>query len=507
MTTAALVKVVIQVTDTDLTPKEQAAEVQGLYENLQAVSEMQGIRINFLERVSDEGNLQFGVRFTLAGEQVRAALSELCDRIEAQPVEVLVTLYIDAMTLQVKTRDVEELAATTQAAELLLPPRRTFLAKAETYARSYGEFSPAEIANLEWIRQQLDIPVEEAALLLSRALGPYRSRQDKQRRYREVLLDEFNRQFPPTDESRETLKEYAANLRLPPEDAAAIYEEVLNKIQDDAEEKRRQEQAEQITRLQIEKTRLEDQLEQQAAAERQTLVKNYRTEYSKAIATSLYPLQFDQGRLEQARRIWEISPEEAQAIEREETAILYGDIQSAIGADYSRLRELLWQGDWLEADRETERALLRAFSLGQRALSADPSLQDVRLIDQWTLEQLPCLDLITIDQLWSLHSEEHFGFKVQAQIFEELQRQPHDFLRAVGWAEGLSVGNTPIFKSTRSYSDLDFSRQAPDGHLPTWRWCCPSLEGGYVVEDAFIDAFMSRLINTCQLLGQVSPQS
>ncbi|HEY9735977.1 MAG TPA: hypothetical protein V6D06_06830, partial [Trichocoleus sp.] len=263
LTTAALVKVVIQVTDTDLTPKEQAAEVQGLYENLQAVSEMQGIRINFLERVSDEGNLQFGVRFTLAGEQVRAALSELCDRIEAQPVEVLVTLYIDAMTLQVKTRDVEELAATTQAAELLLPPRRTFLAKAETYARSYGEFSPAEIANLEWIRQQLDIPVEEAALLLSRALGPYRSRQDKQRRYREVLLDEFNRQFPPTDESRETLKEYAANLRLPPEDAAAIYEEVLNKIQDDAEEKRRQEQAEQITRLQIEKTRLEDQLEQQ----------------------------------------------------------------------------------------------------------------------------------------------------------------------------------------------------------------------------------------------------
>ncbi|HEY9737591.1 MAG TPA: GUN4 domain-containing protein, partial [Trichocoleus sp.] len=224
-------------------------------------------------------------------------------------------------------------------------------------------------------------------------------------------------------------------------------------------------------------------------------------------ATSLYPLQFDQGRLEQARRIWEISPEEAQAIEREETAILYGDIQSAIGADYSRLRELLWQGDWLEADRETERALLRAFSLGQRALSADPSLQDVRLIDQWTLEQLPCLDLITIDQLWSLHSEEHFGFKVQAQIFEELQRQPHDFLRAVGWAEGLSVGNTPIFKSTRSYSDLDFSRQAPDGHLPTWRWCCPSLEGGYVVEDVFIDAFMSRLINTCQLLGQVSPQS
>ncbi|MBD0267537.1 MAG: GUN4 domain-containing protein [Cyanobacteria bacterium Co-bin8] len=504
MTTNTLVKVVVQITDTDLDPKERAEEVQFLHEELQHASEMQGVRVGFLERVTNEGTLQFGVRFNIGGEQLRAVLEGLCDRIEAHPVEVLVTLYIDAMTLQVKTRDSEELAATIQAAELLVPPRRTFLAKAETYARTYGEFSPAEIANLEWIRQQLDIPPPEAERLLAKALGPYRTRQAKQQRYREVLVEELGRQFPPTNESREILKEYAVNLKLPAEDELAIFEEVLYKIQSDADVKRSEKETEAVNTLMQENTRLQAELQEQAVADRQATVEHYRIEFAKAIETTLYPLQYDQGRLEQARIIWNIPAEEARAIEQAEIARRYGSIQSAVGADYSRLRELLWQGKWQEADRETERALLKAFNLVGQTGSANQPLQDVRIVDHTTLEQLPCLDLLTVDQLWRRYSDNRFGFKVQAQIFEEVQAQSQEFLRAVGWSEGFSLGNTPLIQSSQPYNQLQFSREAPEGHLPTWRWCCSSLEGGYVIDEIIVDTFLSRLINACQILQSAS---
>lgn len=502
LATDTLVKVVVQITDTSLDPQQRADEVHDLHRELQTLSELQGVRIGILERVTDEGTLQFGVRFAVGGEQVRAALDQLCNRLDVAPVELLVTLYIDAMTLQVKTQDAEELAATIQAAELLVPPRRTFLAKAETYARSYGEFSPAEVANLEWIRQQLDLPPEEADRLVAKALGPYRSLQAKRQRYREVLVEELSRQYPPTDASRETLKEYAVNLKLPPAEETAIFEEAVQKIQADAEVKRTQQQAEAVTTLQLENTRLQSELSQRARLEKQALLEQYRAEYSRAIATSLYPLQYDQGRLEQARLIWQISDNDAKAIEQAETALLYGDISSAAGGDYSRLRELLWQGKWQEADRETERSLLKVFNLTQQAVANQAALEDVHLINTDSLEQIPCIDLRTIDQLWRLHSENHFGFQVQAQLFEELERQPQAFLAAVGWREGRSLSSGNLFKTAPTYSNLVFSREAPAGHLPTWRWCCPSLEGGYEISDALVEAFLTRLIAVCHILEQ-----
>ncbi|HEY9879236.1 MAG TPA: GUN4 domain-containing protein [Leptolyngbyaceae cyanobacterium] len=500
LATNTQVKAVIQITEPNLDPQERAAEVQRLYSELQSLSELQGIRISFLDRVTDEGTVQFGLRLGLRGEYVRITLEELCDRIEANPTEILLTLYIDTMTLQVKTRDWEELAATIQAAELLVPPRRTFLAKAEHYARSYSEFTPVEVANLELLRQQLSIPEEEADLLIARAVGPLRSLPEKRRRYREVLVEELGRQFPLSEGSRTTLKEYAANLKLPAEEEIALYEAEIQKIQAEAEARRKQQQSEtEKTLIQV-KTDLETKLQQKEAADRQSFLENYRKEYRTAIATTPYPLQYDQGRLEQARRIWNLSPEEVSAIELAETASLYGDVRSAVGVDYTRLREVLWQQEWAEADRETERALLKAFNLNQQSGPPAQPLDDVRIIDRETLVQLPRQDLITIDRLWNLHSKNHFGFTVQAQIYEDLGRQPREFLNTVGWPVGVGLGNARLFRATRPYSELQFNLDAPPGHLPTWRWCCASLEGGYSIDEAFVEAFFIHLIEMCHIL-------
>lgn len=500
LATDTQVKAVIQITEPNLDPQERATEVQRLYTELQSLTELQGIRINFLDRVTDEGKVQFGLRLGLRGEYVRVALEELCDRIEANPTEILLTLYIDTMTLQVKTRNWEELAATIQAAELLVPPRRTFLAKAENYARSYSEFSPVEVANLELLRQQLDIPQEEADLLIARAVGSLRSLPEKRRRYREVLVEELGRQFPLSEGSRMTLKEYAANLKLPAEEEINLYEAEIQKIQAEAEARRQQQQSQIEQTLLQEKTRLQSELQQKSTADKQVFLENYRQEFRTAIATSPYPLQYDQGRLEQARRIWNLSPEEVSALELAETANLYGDVQSAVGVDYTRLREVLWQQEWAEADRETERTLLKAFNLNQQAGTPAQPLDNVRIIDQETLVQLPRQDLITIDRLWNLHSKNHFGFTVQAQIYEDVGRQAREFLNVVDWPVGSGQGKTRLFRSTRPYSELQFNLDAPPGHLPTWRWCCASLEGGYSIDEALVEAFFIHLIDICHIL-------
>jgi hypothetical protein len=470
--------------------------VQALYEDLLNLAELRGVRINFLERVTNAGTLQFGLRFAIGSASLRGMLDTLCDRLDTIPIELLISLYIDTMTLQVKTRDPEELAATIQAAELLLPPRRTFLAKAETYARRYGEFTPAEKANLDWLQQQLAIPPEEINQLLAKALGPYRSRREKRDRYRDVLVAELSHQFPPTEEIRTTLREFATNLRLPLEDEAVLYNEVMRDMQATVEAKRQQQEGEAAKTHLQEITRLQMALDQQEAADKQTHLGQYREEFSKAIASNFRPLEFDQGRLEQARRIWKISSEEATQIEVEETARRYGSIDSGVGADYSRLRELLYLGDWQAADIATEQALLYAATVAAGQGIPGQPLEDLRIIDTENLRQIPCQDLLTVDQLWRLYSNNKFGFQAQVQVYTAMAgQQPQDFLSLVGWRSGGGFLQKP-----RPYRELTFNLTAPDGHLPSWRWACASLEAGYTVSDELVETFLAYLVNPCHIL-------
>ncbi len=79
---------------------------------------------------------------------------------------------------------------------------------------------------------------------------------------------------------------------------------------------------------------------------------------------------------------------------------------SEVGVNYSFLEELLSQGQWKEADRETIRVMLEAVN---------------REYEGWltskTIKSFPCADLQTIDQLWVHYSGGKFGFSVQLQIY------------------------------------------------------------------------------------------
>ena len=125
------------------------------------------------------------------------------------------------------------------------------------------------------------------------------------------------------------------------------------------------------------------------------------------------------------------------------------ELKSDVGMDYSKLRDLLKAGKWKEADEETARVML----------TEDWDANSIINIDNF-----PCADLRTIDQLWVKYSEGRFGFSVQKRIYQGLGgTREYDsdiwekFGDKVGWREeGSWLG----------YKNITFDKKAPEGHLP-----------------------------------------
>jgi hypothetical protein len=83
-------------------------------------------------------------------------------------------------------------------------------------------------------------------------------------------------------------------------------------------------------------------------------------------------------------------------------------ISPVTGVDYSPLRDLLAAEQWKEADELTWKLMLKAAKREQLELGLD------------YLENIPCSDLKTIDQLWVKYSQGKFGFSIQKQLYLSL---------------------------------------------------------------------------------------
>ncbi|MEB3830639.1 serine/threonine-protein kinase [Phormidium sp. CCY1219] len=121
---------------------------------------------------------------------------------------------------------------------------------------------------------------------------------------------------------------------------------------------------------------------------------------------------------------------------------------SAVGMDYSTLRDRLAAGEWQAADRETEALMVRVCG---READGKINIQD--------LKNFPCRDLRTIDKLWREYSDNRFGFSVQRQIWKAVEKNYEAFSDRVGWRQG---------QSWLPYGKLTFDSSAPEGHLPSW---------------------------------------
>lgn len=120
---------------------------------------------------------------------------------------------------------------------------------------------------------------------------------------------------------------------------------------------------------------------------------------------------------------------------------------SIVGADYSLLRDLLASGKWQEADLETCAVMLKTAGREHEGWLSSESI-----------ENFPCLDLRTIDNLWVQYSNGHFGFSVQKRIYFEVGEDFALFGDRVGWQ---------VRGNWLNYTDLTFNPIAPIGHLPS----------------------------------------
>jgi len=121
-------------------------------------------------------------------------------------------------------------------------------------------------------------------------------------------------------------------------------------------------------------------------------------------------------------------------------------LKTNVGANYTRLRDLLAGGKWREADEETRRIMLW---IARRKKEGWFRNQDIL--------KFPCTDLRTIDQLWVQRSSGRFGFSVQRQIYEEVRENSYELERLIGWRSKYS---------DYDYDSLTFARSAQRGHLP-----------------------------------------
>lgn len=135
-------------------------------------------------------------------------------------------------------------------------------------------------------------------------------------------------------------------------------------------------------------------------------------------------------------------------IEKDEVKLV-----SAVGIDYSNLRNLLASQKWLEADKETARLMLQVANREEKGW-----------LDTGNIEEFPYEDLHTIDQLWVKYSNGHFGLSVQKCIYESVRETSKNeievwetFRYIVGW---LKKGEK------FQYSNVNFSEKAPEAHLP-----------------------------------------
>ena len=127
------------------------------------------------------------------------------------------------------------------------------------------------------------------------------------------------------------------------------------------------------------------------------------------------------------------------------------NLSSECGIDYTRLRNLLAAGKWREADQETNAVMLKAAGTEKEDCLSSESIQN-----------FPCTDLRTIDQLWVKYSGGHFGFSVQKRIWESEGKDIGKYADRLGWRKG------KFFWNWLSYNQLTFSTNAPLGHLPAF---------------------------------------
>ncbi|MCT7982813.1 serine/threonine-protein kinase [Laspinema sp. A4] len=129
-------------------------------------------------------------------------------------------------------------------------------------------------------------------------------------------------------------------------------------------------------------------------------------------------------------------------------------LTSSLGINYSRLRDLLADQKWKQADEETRTLLCQAAGKYPRGYLFEDDIA-----------KMPCEDLQTIDRLWVNYSDSRFGFSIQSRIYEGVGKDYGAFCDRIGWK---------TYNPSLPYEGIQFNLKAPIGHLPSRSWSAGS---------------------------------
>ena len=151
-----------------------------------------------------------------------------------------------------------------------------------------------------------------------------------------------------------------------------------------------------------------------------------------------------------------------------------------ISVSYTLLEELLAKRNWQEADAESARL---AIAIAQREKHG--------FLVESDLNKFPCRPLQDIDRLWLEATEGKFGLSVQKDLYISLGG--NRFIHAKTWQEfGAKVGWYRE-NSWLRYDELDFTLNAPVGHLPILGDGLVWFVGGWQGGGQAFSALMSRM--------------
>ena len=140
-------------------------------------------------------------------------------------------------------------------------------------------------------------------------------------------------------------------------------------------------------------------------------------------------------------------------------------VSEQTGIDYTKLRNLLKEGKWSEADLHTYQLVEQIVKTAKR--------QNKHVFNELiTIAKFSCSDVRTIDYLWTKYSDDKFGFSPQQDIWQSVNQDGdfstqtwRRFATKVGWKQG-EVASSSGYKL---YDELNFEpAKAPEGHLPWW---------------------------------------
>ncbi|WP_346290897.1 caspase, EACC1-associated type [Sphaerothrix gracilis] len=346
-----------------------------------------------------------------------------------------------------------------------------------------GVIRPAARAYLKQRHLRLGIVPERAKELEEEVLKPYREKQKHLETYTETLEAELEYEFPLSEEAIQDLKDLQRILSLRDEDVKITLSNALSLKRKEQNNPGHGNKSNEFTKpvstiafsskyMEAEKAYMQNNYEKAATAINQ-LAQEYPTDPNVLLLRGhiyCYGLQQYKIACEQYKAVLQLTSD-PEFTDYANSGLTYANqfedlsgkstdkplteieisLESEKGIDYGHLEELLEQQQWKEADQETAKVMLQAAGRTKEGW-----------LDAESIEQFPCADLRTIDQLWGKYSKGHFGFSVQKEIWLEVGgKVDYETEKKLGDRVGWRVKGQWI-----SYDNVTFSTSAQEGHLP-----------------------------------------